>query len=266
MARLSGYGYFITDTGAQKIRSAAYRGEKVDISQIQVGDGADNNLIWDFTISELGNKVYQKDLDERTDYYTLDPNDPKQLFISFTIPNDLEFDEINEVAFLDADGSIIIYGFNAPVRKERGEEASQVLLQFDNYIRFENQELDYITINVLENGLHMLRLDFEEFKRNIHKYIFVYEAECADIDKLFGIEHEDPPEPPDVSDGCGCENLSEATDDEINSLFGEHTNPGGGEQEPGNQKPGTKPDPMDCDCEITEATEESIEKLFQKQE
>lgn len=224
MARISGYGYFITDQGAQKVRSAAYRGEKVDITQIQVGDGADTNLIWDYTISELGNKIYQKDLDERTDYYMLDPNDPKQLFISFTIPNDLEFEEINEVAFLDSEGTIIIYGFNAPLRKEKGEEASQILIQFDNYIRFENQELEYITINVLENGLHMLQIQFEDFKKNIHKYIYIYEAECSEINALFGVEDDPEPPGPPSGDGdcdcdCGCADLVEATDEDIENMF-----------------------------------------------
>lgn len=221
MARLNGYGYFITDVGAIKIRQAAYSGEKVDIAKIKVGDGADPNLIWDFTVSELGNEIYEKDLDDRTDYYTTDPNDPKQLFISFTIPNNLEFEEINEVAFCDSEGAIIIYGFNAPVRKEKGEIASQVLLQFDNYIRFENQELDYITINVLENGLHMLRLDFEEFKRHIHDYIFIYEAECKEVDEIFGLIHEEeePPVIPGDECQCECHNLVEATDEDIRELF-----------------------------------------------
>lgn len=185
MAKDIGYGYFITDIGANRIREVSGTEDKVIINKVAVGDGGNANESWNYALTSLVNQRYEKEFDEK-DYYQIDPNDSKQILISCTIPNDVAIDVINEVGFFDTTGTLIVYGLITPVPKEKGDEASNVLLQLDNYIRFENQELNNITINILDNGLQILQNELLKLKQQIEGFKAVEPITKEEIEEITG--------------------------------------------------------------------------------
>lgn len=141
-------GFYVTDKGRRLIDNAIATERKVVITKACFGDGGDAEAPTNYAIEDLVHTFYEKELDEKTDSYGVDPNDPTSLYIKSVLPSEVT-GTINEVGYKDIDGNLIIYGLPRPRTKRGGLQGEGDLFVYQNWVRLENGDVDKIEINVL---------------------------------------------------------------------------------------------------------------------
>lgn len=141
------YGFFITDTGRQLIDKAITENTKVDITTACFGSGGSPDTEPNYAITELVNSFYEKQMNPDTDDYRVDENDPYSIYIQSELPNEVT-GTVNEIGYKDSQGNLVIYGIVRERVKEVGTKGGKILLQYRNWIKLENGDLDSIEIKI----------------------------------------------------------------------------------------------------------------------
>lgn len=136
-------GFYVTDTGCDKIANAVKTGTTVNITQCALGDSGDREGEIDYSKTSLTNQVYSKTLDS-TDSYTVEGN---KICVKVLIPDNSDELTFNEVGFLDDTGTLIIYGVTGTVHKLPGGSDSPQVIELENYIQLDQKQLDHIVIS-----------------------------------------------------------------------------------------------------------------------
>lgn len=166
-------GFYVTDIGRQKIAEAVVKDQKVSISKMAIGSGGDPNVDWDYGITDLKQKFYTKSFDSTTDSYMVNPDDPTEIMISAIVPNEV-VGTINEIGYLDDEDNLIIYGVVREKYKFKGEKGADERILYENWIKFDIDEVDNVVINILQGDYRKLaellagyQDDLEKFKAMI---------------------------------------------------------------------------------------------------
>lgn len=163
-------GFYVTDTGRDKIANAVKTETVVNITQCALGDSGDRTGDIDYAKSSVTNQVYTKTLDG-TDSYSVKGN---KLMISVTVPDSAGELSFNEIGFLDDTGALIIYGVTGTVHKLPGGDDSPQVIELVNYVQLDQKQLDHVTIAV---GDYDLRMDtIEGLIQNLDGRVTVLEG------------------------------------------------------------------------------------------
>lgn len=148
-------GFYVTDKGKEAIAEAIAQDTKVKISKVAIGSGGNYEEPWNYGIESLVNQFYEKPFDPETDTYEVDRDDPTQVMIASKIPNEVS-GTINEIGYKDDQDNLIIYGVIRERTKVAGTEGEIERMQFNNWIKFESEEVANIQINVLSPEYQLL--------------------------------------------------------------------------------------------------------------
>lgn len=157
-------GFYVTDLGRNKLLEASNEiNKKVNIVKVKIGDAGNQDIEdFDYSITSLVNSVYEKTFDEN-DFYKIDEERPNQVMICCYIPKEVNIDtDINEIGFYDEEDDLIVYGLVQPTPKR-----DNYAIEFDNWIEFNNKDIDNVTIVIDDRGL-------ESFKREVMNILNSY--------------------------------------------------------------------------------------------
>lgn len=135
-------GFYVTDSGRDKIANAVQSGTRVAITKCALGDSGDKTGEIDYAKTALTNQVYSKTLDN-TDSYTVKGN---KVLVKVTVPDSAGELTFNEVGFLDDTDTLIIYGVTGTVHKLPGGDDSPQVVELENYIQLDQKQLDHVEI------------------------------------------------------------------------------------------------------------------------
>lgn len=161
-------GFFVTDKGRAKIAAATVRDQKVSISKMAIGSGGDPNVDWDYSIESLKQEFYRKPFDSTTDKYMVNPDDPTEIMISAIVPNEVS-GTINEIGYLDDENDLIVYGIVREKVKIKGERGADERIQYENWIKFDIDEIDNVVINILQGDYRELAAKIDNFLTEFEK-------------------------------------------------------------------------------------------------
>lgn len=228
------YGFYATSTGIAKITKAIQEKVKLDITHVAVGSGGDPSADINFDITELVDEKYRKEMVEG-DSYEVDPLNPNVIKIVTVIPDDVGNFNINEVGYFDSDGDLVIYGVIRTVQKEQGIGGNLRIVELDNYIAFDNNQIEHLNIVVRCEEQEKFRQEILDIVNNIKIDRItereIYEIcfgqldegqESLPIEDVANLLDGDPSNDPDYSMDSKEKSLS---DDEIDNLLdGDPTN------------------------------------------
>lgn len=179
------YGFFITDTGRKLIDQAIPSEKKVEITKACFGSGGDPVPDREYGITELKNQFYEKNLSPDTDTYEVDPSDPYAIYIRTIVPEDV-YGTINEVGYKDSEDNLIIYGIVQERVKEQSESGGGFKIQYDNWIKLENGDVDKIEIKVVSPEYEKVEqlLEKAEKEFNLDNYITREDLNGVDLSEL----------------------------------------------------------------------------------
>lgn len=160
------FGFYMTDTGIEKVAKATAQGEKVKINTLAVGDGGkpDEDRIYERTALEHEN--YRKQMDDM-DSYTVDRNNPNVVTIVAVVPDETGAITVNEVGFFDEEGDLIVYGVVEETSKGKGSNGSMQTIEITCYINFVNTGVDNVEISVGSDGLIRLQLRVDKLEDRV---------------------------------------------------------------------------------------------------
>lgn len=156
-------GFFVTNKGIELIKQAVIEEKKVEINKAQFGDGGNIEAEFNYDITALTSKQYEKSFDPLTDSYETSPTDPKALMIKVVVPAEVAC-TINEVGFLDKEDNLIIYGYVRERVKESG-----IKFQYESWVKFDNVDESAVEIVIVspeyekvEELVESTKADFDE--------------------------------------------------------------------------------------------------------
>lgn len=160
------FGFFMTDTGIEKVAKATAQGEKVKINTLAVGDGGkpDEERVYERTALEHEN--YRKQMDDM-DSYTIDRNNPNVVTIIAVVPDETGAITVNEVGFFDEEGDLIVYGVVEETSKGKGSNGSMQTIEITCYINFVNTGVENVEISVGSDGLLRLQLRVDALEERV---------------------------------------------------------------------------------------------------
>lgn len=194
------YGFYITDKGRELIDKAIPNEQKVEITKACFGSGGNPETDREYGITDLKNQFYEKTLTPDTDTYQVDENDPYSLYIRTVVPDDVT-GTINEVGYKDSEDNLIIYGVVQQRVKEQSVSGGGFKIQYDNWIKLENGDVDKIDVKVLSP-------EYERVDRLVESAKAEFDERIDQVEKEFNIDNYP-----------SQEDFNEATDEEIEEVF-----------------------------------------------
>lgn len=175
-------GFYMTNAGLEQTMLCLQSGEKLAITHVVLGDAGDRKAVNDYSITEVKGEVYRKKLD-MSDSCTVKGN---KLMIKTTIPDSAGELDFNEVGYLDAEGTLIIYGVIGDVHKNVGGDEAPQTVELENYVQLDQTQIDHITIDLGADSMAELSQRITVMEADYERRIAALEATLTGVDDFLG--------------------------------------------------------------------------------